>query len=179
MSGNILVSAGSGRRTLLRLVLSLAGTAAAAYLLWPVAQPLLERVHVEPMWGIENMTAIARSALMAVGAYVVFSLLSYCFERLLPDSGEIGTLPWRVESETLTLGEVSIPLENIRKVHCWPGRNILGQSTGNVVVNIETTGKNQVLRSLDGERAHESEAALEELVRALGYGAAWDAAIGS
>lgn len=82
MSGNILVSAGSGRRTMLRLVLSLAGTVAAVYLLWPVIHPLLERVHVEPMWGIENMTAIARSALMAVGAYVVFSLLSYCFERL-------------------------------------------------------------------------------------------------
>lgn len=179
MSGNILVSAGSGRRTLLRLVLSLAATAVVAYLLWPVALPFLERVHMEPLWGIENMTKIARSAVVAVGVYVVFSLLSYCFERLLPDNGETGTLPWRVEDETLTLGEVSIPLESIRKVHCWPGRNILGQSTGNVVVNIETTGKNQVLRSLDGERARESEAALEELVRALGYGAAWDAAIGS
>lgn len=179
MSGNILVSAGSGRRTLLRLVLSLAATAVVAYLLWPVALPFLERVHMEPLWGIENMTKIARSAVVAVGVYVVFSLLSYCFERLLPDNGETGTLPWRVEDETLTLGEVSIPLESIRRVHCWPGRNILGQSTGNVVVNIETTGKNQVLRSLDGERARESEAALEELVRALGYGAAWDAAIGS
>lgn len=179
MSGNILVSAGRGRRTLLRLVLSLAATAVVAYLLWPVALPFLERVHMEPLWGIENMTKIARSAVVAVGVYVVFSLLSYCFERLLPDNGETGTLPWRVEDETLTLGEVSIPLESIRKVHCWPGRNILGQSTGNVVVNIETTGKNQVLRSLDGERARESEAALEELVRALGYGAAWDAAIGS
>lgn len=179
MSGNILVSAGSGRRTLLRLVLSLAATAVVAYLLWPVALPFLERVHMEPLWGIENMTKIARSAVVAVGVYVGFSLLSYCFERLLPDNGETGTLPWRVEDETLTLGEVSIPLESIRKVHCWPGRNILGQSTGNVVVNIETTGKNQVLRSLDGERARESEAALEELVRALGYGAAWDAAIGS
>ena len=179
MSGNILVSAGSGRRTLLRLVLSLAATAVVAYLLWPVALPFLERVHMEPLWGIENMTKIARSAVVAVGVYVVFSLLSYCFERLMPDNGETGTLPWRVEDETLTLGEVSIPLESIRKVHCWPGRNILGQSTGNVVVNIETTGKNQVLRSLDGERARESEAALEELVRALGYGAAWDAAIGS
>lgn len=178
MSGNILVAAGSGRRTLLRLVLSLAGTVAAAYLLWPVIRPLLERVHVEPMWGIENMTAIVRSALMAVGAYVVFSLLSYCFERLLPDSGETGTLPWRVESGTLTLGETSIPLESIRKVHCWPGRNILGQSTGNIVVNIETTGKNRVLRTLSGAQAEESAASLEQLVRALGYGADWDAARG-
>lgn len=176
MSGNIMVSAGSGRRTLLRLVLSLAATAAAAYLLWPTVEPLLERVNVGAMWGIQNMTKIARSALVAVGAYVVFSLLWYCFERLLPDSGEAGMLPWRVESGTLTLGEASIPLESIRKVHCWPGRNALGQSTGNMVVNIETTGKNRVLRTLSGARAEESAASLEQLVRALGYGDAWDAA---
>ena len=45
-----------------------------------------------------------------------------------------------------------------------------------MVVNIETTGKNRVLRTLSGARAEESAASLEQLVRALGYGDAWDAA---
>lgn len=176
MSGTILISAGSAGRTLMKLALSLAVTLAVICLVWPFALPYLERVQVEPMWGIRNMTGLARGVLVALGAYVIFALVRYLLERLLPERGNTASVSWRVAGGTLTLGDDAIPLSTIRKVHCWPGRNILGQSTGNMVVNIETTGKNRVLRTLSGEQAEESAAALERLVRALGYGAAWDAA---
>ena len=58
MSGTIIVSAGNARRTLVKLVLTLAATIAVVCLLWPVARPALERVQVQPMWGIENMTGL-------------------------------------------------------------------------------------------------------------------------
>lgn len=176
MSGTIIVSAGNARRTLVKLVLTLAATIAVVCLLWPVARPALERVQVQPMWGIENMTGLARSVLVALGAYVIFAILRYLLERILPERENVASLPWRVEEGTLTLDDSAIPLASIRKVHCWPGRNILGQSTGNMVVNIETTGKNRVLRTLSGEQGEESASSLEQLVRALGYGADWDAA---
>ena len=176
MSGTILISAGNGRRTILKLALTMAATAAAVYLLWPLAAPLLERVEMGSAWGFANMTELARGLLVAVGVYVLFSLLGYLFEQLLPARGTTASIPWRVEAGTLTLGGDALPLKTIRQVHCWPGRNILGQSTGNMVVNIETTGKNRVLRTLSGQQAEESAASLERLVRALGYGSAWDAA---
>ena len=166
MSGTILISAGNGRRTILKLALTMAATAAAVYLLWPLAAPLLERVEMGSAWGFANMTELARGLLVAVGVYVLFSLLGYLFEQLLPARGTTASIPWRVEAGTLTLGGDALPLKTIRQVHCWPGRNILGQSTG----------KNRVLRTLSGQQAEESAASLERLVRALGYGAAWDAA---
>ena len=176
MSGTIIVSARNTSRTLIKLALTLAATVVVIYLLWPVAYPALERVEMGSAWGFANMTELARGLLVAVGVYVVFSLVGYLLERLLPERGDTASVPWRVSGGTLTLGEDAIPLDSIRQVHCWPGRNILGQSTGNIVVNIETTGKIRVLRTLSGERAEESADALERLVRALGYGAAWDAA---
>ena len=179
MSGTILISAGNGRRTIIKLVLTMAVTAAAAYLLWPLAAPLLERVEMGPVWGFANMTALVRGLLVAVGVYVIFSLAGYLFEQLLPARGGAASVPWRVENGILTLGGSVVPLNDIRQVYCWPGRNILGQSTGNVVVNIETTGKNRLLRTLSGQQAEESASSLERLVRALGYGAAWDAAVQS
>ncbi len=176
MSGTILVSAGNTGKTLTKLLVTAAATAVAAWLLWPLAYPALERVDVGPLWGFENMTPLVRGLLVAVGVYVLFSLLGYAVERLLPVGGTAAPVPWRVEGGTLTLGGDAIPLGSIRQVHCWAGRNILGQSTGNMVVNIETTGKNRLLRTLSGEQAEQSAASVERLVRALGYGAAWDAA---
>lgn len=176
MSGTILIAGGSGRRTLAQLALTLAVTFAVLCLVWPLALPALERVEVEQVWGIRNMTGLVRGVLAALGAYVVFALVRYLLEKLMPGDHGAVRMPWRVAGGTLTLGERAIPLNTIRQVHCWPGRNILGQSTGNMVVNIETTGKNRVLRTLSGARAEESAASLEQLVRALGYGDAWDAA---
>lgn len=179
MSGTILISAGNARRTIIKLALTMAVTAVVVWLLWPLAAPLLERVEMGPVWGFANMTQLVRGLLVAVGVYVIFSLAGYLFEQLLPARGTTATVPWQVENGTLTLGGSAIPLNTIRQVYCWPGRNILGQSTGNMVVNIETTGKNRLLRSLSGEQAEESASSLERLVRALGYGAAWDAAVQS
>lgn len=125
----------------------------------------------------------ARADLDGIAFQVSAVLVAYLLYRVIypvaagwMGRGREQTLSWSLTDETLTLGAVSIPRDQIRTVHCWPGRNALGQSTGNVVVNIETTGKNQVLRSLSGDRARESAAALEQLVRALGCGDAWDAA---
>ena len=110
-----------------------------------------------------------------VTAYILFRFI-YPVVAGWMGRGEEQTIPWTLTEESLTIGPRSIPRQSIRKVHCWPGRNALGQSTGNMVVNIETTGKNRVLRTLSGARAEESAASLEQLVRALGYGDAWDAA---
>ena len=77
---------------------------------------------------------------------------------------------WTVTPDTLVLGEASIPRESIKMVHCWPNRNALGTSAAGWTVNIETTGKNRVLRSLtEGEDVERSVRLLGELVAALGY----------
>lgn len=139
----------------------------ASFLLVVVSYSALEtRVELE---------GIAFQVAAVVTAYILFRFI-YPVVAGWMGRGEEQTLPWTLTEQTLTLGTVSIPRDKIRKVHCWPGRNALGQSTGNMVVNIETTGKNRVLRTLSGDRAQESADALEQLVRALGYGADWDAA---
>ena len=74
--------------------------------------------------------------------------------------------------EQLTIGSDAIPLDTVKMVHCWTNRSALGTADGRLTVNIETSGKNRVLRSLRaGEEAAESERRLRELVTALGYGA--------
>ena len=49
-------------------------------------------------------------------------------------------------------------------VHCW-------KRGDRHVVNIETTGRNRVLRGVPGQ---ESDEALRALVEALGYGRKWE-----
>ena len=122
-----------------------------------------------------DLDGIAFQVAAVVTAYILFRFI-YPVVAGWMGRGEEQTIPWMLTEESLTIGPRSIPRQSIRKVHCWPGRNALGQSTGNMVVNIETTGKNRVLRTLSGARAEESAASLEQLVRALGYGDAWDAA---
>ena len=59
-------------------------------------------------------------------------------------------------------------------VHCWPNRDALGHQGAGWTVNIETTGKTELLRSRTGEKeAKQSARQLRALVVALGYGSAW------
>ena len=94
-------------------------------------------------------------------------------------SGEllIKTSSWRVTPDTLYLGETAIPRSSIRQVYCWPNRDALGHKGTGWTINIETTGKNQVLRSLtEGEDLERSVQQLRAMVVALGYGDRWEEA---
>ena len=62
-------------------------------------------------------------------------------------------------------------------MYCWPNRDALGHTGAGWTINIETTGKNQVLRSLtEGEDLERSVGQLRALVEALGYGSRWEEA---
>ena len=75
-------------------------------------------------------------------------------------------LPWSISSGSLMLGDTEIPLKTIKMVYCWQKGNAW-------TVNIETTGKNQLLRSVSGPDEEESVQRLYELVDALGYRSQW------
>ena len=75
-------------------------------------------------------------------------------------------LPWSISSGSLMLGDTEIPLKTIKMVYCWQKGNAW-------TVNIETTGKNQLLRSVGGPDEEESVQRLYELVDALGYRSQW------
>lgn len=159
MSGElILEKASQWKGTALALLLSclLAGGAAVVCL------------RYLPLEGMK-MTICA-----AVLVYVLFRVLYPVFARLFirEERDQAGT--WRVTPDTLYLNDLAIPRSNIKMVYCWPNRNALGHSSAGWTVNIETTGKNQLLRSLtSGEEADRSVRQLRALVVALGYGAQW------
>ena len=91
----------------------------------------------------------------------------YCFFTLdekLASRGEMETLPWTVTETELRLGEKKIERSKIRQVYCWK------KKTG-WLVNIETSGPNELLRSRGNDEA--SVESLRALVVALGYGARW------
>lgn len=117
---------------------------------------------------------LARAALAAVLAYVIFRVFYPVIAGAL-GRGQTGrTVTWRLDGETLDLGELKIPRASIKMVHCWPNRDALGHQGGGWTVNIETTGKNQVLRTLtEGEDLERSVTGLRALVAALGYDSQW------
>ena len=86
-----------------------------------------------------------------------------CFGTLF-SSGDAQTVRWTLTEDTLRLGKDAIPRQSIRMVHCW-------KRGDRHVVNIETTGRNHVLRGVPGQ---ESDEALRALVEALGYGRKWE-----
>lgn len=119
-----------------------------------------------------GLTGFSRGAVAALGAYVIFRLLYPMTASLFPGNKEETT--WTVTADKLVLGQREIPLDTIKMVHCWPNRDALGQQGSGWTVNIETTGKNQLLRSCTKEQdAKESARQLRALVIALGYGSAW------
>lgn len=121
-----------------------------------------------PLEGLEGTICAA------VLAYVLFRLLYPVCEKLFPakKAGETGT--WTVTPEMLLLNGTAIPRSTIKMVHCWPDRDALGHARGGWTVNIETTGKNHVLRSrAEGEDREHSVRQLRAMVTALGYGSQW------
>lgn len=117
-------------------------------------------------------SGIAHGVVSALIAYVLFRILYPLFVRA--GGSQVQTVKWHIQDEVLSLGKATIPLSNIRQVYCWPNRDALGHTQSGVVVNIELTGRNQVLRSLtDGSNADESVRRLHVLVDALGYGQRW------
>ena len=107
-------------------------------------------------------------------AYVLLRVFYPVFDRLLPGGRREESVEWTVSGSTLKLAGTSIGRDQIRSVHCWPNRDALGNDKPGWTVNIETDGKNILLRSLSEEgRAEQSAQSLRNLVEALGYGGAW------
>lgn len=125
---------------------------------------VFSRLHLEGM-------GLAVSAALVV--YVLFRIFYPACEKLLPGGGT-KTVIWRMTGTDLILGEKTIPLRSIKMVHCWPARDALGHQSPGWTVNIETTGKNLVLRSLkEGDQTESSALRLRAMVMALGYEDNW------
>lgn len=151
MSGELIVKNQKGARHLLAFFVT---AAAALALMLPMARSLLGSGR----GGL--MTQIG----IAILVPVLVVLMQPQVEKLFSGGrGTAETLAWRIADGTLTLGETEIPLNTIKMVYCWQKQAVW-------TVNIETTGKNQLLRSVDEE---ESVQRLYELVDALGYRAQW------
>lgn len=159
MSGELLVKNRGGWRTVLAVLLACVGAAALSFLF----------ARFLPL-----ESGLARGATIALLAYVLFRVFyPVCddfFSKKAADRDGI----WRVTEDTLYLNDLAIPRSTIKMVHCWPSRDALGHSGGGWVINIETTGKNHVLRSLtQGEDVERSATQLRAMVTALGYGSQW------
>lgn len=157
MSGELILENKSWART----ALALAGTCVPA-----VGLTVLLLSYVP----LEGLPLLVCAALLV---YVLFRVFYPAVSRLLP-RGQEQPRTWTVTPDTLLLGETAVPRDTIKMVHCWPNRDALGHAGAGWVVNIETTGKNHLLRSLsEGEAADRSVRQLRALVIALGYGAQW------
>ena len=156
MSGELTLEKTNWMGTLLAVLLACAATVVLMLLFLP---------HL-------GLTGFARGAVAALGAYVIFRLLYPMTAGMFPGGREETT--WMVTADKLVLGQTEIPLDTIKTVHCWPNRDALGQKGSGWTVNIETTGKNALLRSCTKEQeAKQSARQLRALVTALGYGSAW------
>ena len=118
-----------------------------------------------------SLTGMGLAITAALTAYVLFRVLYPIFDQAFSkgERGEGGT--WRVTPDTLYLNDAAIPRNTIKMVHCWPNRDALGHAGTGWTVNIETTGKNQLLRSVEGDAR--SVRQLYALVDALGYRSQW------
>ena len=157
MSGELILENGSWWRTALALVLSCATAGGVTAL----------AIYRLPLEGLPMLV------LAALLAYALFRLVYPGFMKLFPQQRDC-SLTWTVTPDTLTLGRTVIPRDTIKQVHCWPTRDARGNAGAGWTVNIETTGKNALLRSLtEGEEADRSVRQLRALVVALGCGAQW------
>lgn len=152
MSGELLVKNQRGGKSALSFLVTAAVVLAVTL---PLARMLLG----------SGKTGTLTQVGVAILVPVLIVLLRPQMDRLFSGGrAPTGTLPWRIADGTLTLGETVIPLKAIKMVYCW-------QKGDAWTVNIETTGKNQLLRSVDGD--DESVQRLYELVDALGYRSQW------
>ena len=159
MTGELILENSGWKR---RLPAMAATAVAEAAVVWPAVALMLRRgVH-----GL--MLQISTGVLVLVLWWALYPVLSRAFSK----GKDSGRVRWTLTEEQLTVGSDAIPLDTVKMVHCWTNRSALGTADGGLTVNIETSGKNRVLRSLRaGEEAAESERLLRELVTALGYGA--------
>ena len=158
MSGELLLKNHSWRQVLPGLLL--AAAAAAGVTFWALQYLPLE--------------GLAQAAVAALIAYVLFRVLYPVCTGLFSKGQTASAGTWRVTEDTLYLNDTAIPRSSIRQVHCWPNRDALGHAGAGWTVNIETTGKNHLLRTLtEGADADRSIRQLRALVVALGYGSQW------
>ena len=158
MSGELLLKNHSWRQVLPGLVLSIAIAAGVTFLSLQFL----------------SLTGFARGAVAAFIAYVLFRVLYPVCTGLFSRGKAASAGTWRVTPDTLYLNDTAIPRASIRQVHCWPNRDALGHAGAGWTVNIETTGKNYLLRTLtEGEDVDRSVRQLRAMVVALGYGGRW------
>lgn len=126
--------------------------------------------------GTKMEGGVMEAILIALMTYVVFRSFYPLVTKYLPGGEKTRTLSWTMTGDDLILGSETIPLDNIKMVHCWPQKDALGHRLQGWIINIETrgAGKNQVLCSVDeGEQVERSVELLQELVDALGYHDRW------
>lgn len=119
-----------------------------------------------------HLTGMAQAVVCALTAYLLFRLLYPAISALLPGGQQ--SVSWSVTATELRLGGQTVDRDTIKMVHCWPGRDALGNRRSGYTVNIETAGENFLLRSAaEGQDAEKSAAQLRALVSALGYSRQW------
>lgn len=153
MSGELTIKHSGGWK---RRLLALAITAAVIILLMvPVVRMLKDSLQ----------GSVVLQMVVAIVVSVLIWLLHPQMMNLLPgEKAPSETLRWTVQNGMLTLGDTVIPQKSIKMVYCW-------QKDENWTINIETTGKNHLLRSVDGDAR--SVRQLYALVDALGYRSQW------
>lgn len=154
MSGELIVKNKKGGKGFLSFLITAAVVLA-------VMIPLARMLRVQLEKG--TMTQIGFAILVPV----LIVVLRPEMEKLLSGGKEPNmALPWSIANGVFMLGETRIPLKTIKMVYCW-------QKGSAWTINIETTGSNQLLRSVDGPDKEESVQRLYELVDALGYRSQW------
>ena len=156
-----------------KLILKAEGTWKRPALVWLLSFAVAVVILV-PLASLLPLEGMARGAVLAIAAYVLVRCAYRLFSTLLPRQEVMRQMTWTVTEDALILDGKTIPRSAIRNVHCWPNRDSMGFSTSGWTVNIETDGKNELLRTLtEGSPAETSAALLRELVAALGYGCNW------
>ncbi len=152
MSGELTIKRSGGWRKAAAL-----GITAAVIIL--VMLPMARMLSTRLQTGL--MTQIGIAILVPVLIWLLYPQMM----KLLPgDKSASETMRWTIQSGVLTLGDAVVPQKSIKMVYCW-------EKDGNWTVNIETTGKNQLLRSVEGDAR--SVRQLYALVDALGYRSQW------
>ena len=155
MSGEVIVKNKSGSKGTLSFLVTAAVVLAV---MLPMARVLLTRIQ----------TGLLTQIGIAVLVPVLIVVLRPEMEKLFSGGKQepVQTIPWSIQNRILTLGETEIPMKTIKMVYCW-------EKNGRWTINIETTGKNQLLHSAEGAEAEDSIQSLYELVDALGYRSQW------
>ena len=155
MSGEVIVKNKGGSKSVLSFFITAAVVVAVMLPMARMLKNLLEK---------GTMTQIGFAILIPV----LIVVLRPEMEKLFSGGKQepVQTIPWSIQNRILTLGETEIPMKTIKMVYCW-------EKNGRWTINIETTGKNQLLHSAEGAEAEDSIQRLYELVDALGYRSQW------